>query len=148
MNAVRLAMPMEATHAGLLLARAALSLGQAQTARRYLSDAKRVIDSIDDVGVMREQHAELNAQLEAHDPEGEEHPDPDFTERELEVLALLSSPLTTREIGEELFLSRNTIKTYLRRLYRKLDASSRDEAVMIGRERGLLPAPDDRQPPA
>ncbi len=47
------------------------------------------------------------------------------------MIALLGTPLTTKEIGEELFLSRNTIKTYLRRIYRKLGASSREEAVLI-----------------
>ena len=57
----------------------------------------------------------------------------------MEVIQLLPSGLTTREIGEELYLSRNTIKTYLRRVYRKLNASSRQEAVLIASDRGLLP---------
>ena len=51
---------------------------------------------------------------------------------------LLPTSLTTREIGDELFLSRNTIKTYLRRVYRKLNASSREEAVLVAEELGLL----------
>ena len=59
---------------------------------------------------------------------------------------MLPLPLTTKEIGEELFVSRNTIKTHLRRIYRKLNASSREEAVLIARDRGLIRASDDRQP--
>ena len=140
------AMPMDATHTRLLLARAALSLGEAEIARGYLRDAQAVIDSISDVGVMREQHAELMVRLEALEPGADGAGDEEFTERELEVLALLPLPLTTKEIGEELFVSRNTIKTHLRRIYRKLNASSREEAVLIARDRGLIRASDDRQP--
>ena len=44
------------------------------------------------------------------------------------------------------FVSRNTIKTHLRRVYRKLNASSREEAVVVARDRGLLQASDDWQP--
>ena len=97
---------------------------------------------------MRHEHAELMVQLDALEPGADGDPDEEFTERELEVLAMLPSPLTTREIGEELFVSRNTVKTHMRRVYRKLNASSREEAVLIARDRGLLPAPDDRQPAA
>ena len=140
------AMPMDATHTRLLLARAALSLGEAEVARGYLRDAQAVIDSISDVGVMREQHAELMVRLEALEPGADGAGDEEFTGRELEVLALLPLPLTTKEIGEELFVSRNTIKTHLRRIYRKLNASSREEAVLIARDRGLIRASDDRQP--
>ena len=146
MTAVGQAMPMDATHTRLLLARAALSLGEAEIARGYLRDAQAVIDSISDVGVMREQHAELMVQLDALQPGDDGAGDEEFTERELEVLAMLPSPLTTQEIGEELFVSRNTIKTHLRRIYRKLNASSREEAVLIARDRGLIRASSDRQP--
>ena len=85
-------------------------------------------------------------QLETLQPGTDGAADKEFTEREIEVLAMLPSPLTTKEIGEELFVFRNTIKTHLRRIYRKLNASSREEAVLIARDRGLLPARDDRQP--
>jgi len=43
-----------------------------------------------------------------------------------------------REIGGELFLSLNTIKTHTRNIYLKLGAGGRDEAVALARERGLL----------
>jgi len=137
------AMPMDATHARLLLARAALALGEAEIARSYLRDAQGVIDSISDVGVMREEHAELMVQLDALQPGADGVTDEEVTERELEVLGMLPSPLTTQEIGDELFVSRNTIKTHLRRIYRKLNASSREEAVLIARDRGLLQTPND-----
>jgi LuxR family maltose regulon positive regulatory protein len=146
MVAVSTAMPIDATHTRLILARAALALGEAEIARGYLRDAQAVIDSISDVGDMREEHTQLMVQLDALQPGADGVADEEFTNRELEVVALLPSPLTTREIGEELFVSRNTIKTHLRRVYRKLNASSREEAVLISRDRGLLPGSDDRQP--
>jgi LuxR family maltose regulon positive regulatory protein len=61
-----------------------------------------------------------------------------LTERELAVLWLLSSELSLREIGEELSLSRNTIKTHAKAIYRKLEVSSRQEAIARGRDLGLL----------
>ncbi|MGI9646370.1 MAG: LuxR C-terminal-related transcriptional regulator, partial [Ilumatobacteraceae bacterium] len=139
-------LPMDSLHARLLLARAALALGEVDTAREYLGGAKQFIDSIDDVGVMREQHAELTARLGELHPDADGDTDDQMTERELEVLAMLPTPLTTREIAEELFISRNTVKTHLRRVYRKLHALSREEAVLAARTSGLLPASDDQQP--
>ena len=57
---------------------------------------------------------------------------------ELAVLRMLHSELSLREIGSELFLSLNTIKTHTRSIYLKLGASGRDEAVARGREQGLM----------
>jgi len=93
---------------------------------------------------MRQQHAQLTARLDALHPAADEDSGEEMTERELEVLAMLPTPLTTQEIGEELFVSRNTIKTHTRRVYRKLNATSREEAVLVARGRGLLRAPNDR----
>jgi LuxR family maltose regulon positive regulatory protein len=61
---------------------------------------------------------------------------------ELSVLQLLATELTQREIGAKLFLSVNTVKTHARSLYRKLDASSREEAVAHAAALGLLEAGD------
>jgi len=62
-----------------------------------------------------------------------------LTEREEAVLRLLRSTLSLREIGQELFLSTNTIKTHTRAIYRKLGATTRAEAVERAHEAGLLP---------
>ena len=61
-----------------------------------------------------------------------------LTEREREVLRMLQGTLSLRDIGRELYLSPNTVKTHTRTLYRKLDVSDRQEAVARGRELGLL----------
>jgi LuxR family maltose regulon positive regulatory protein len=62
----------------------------------------------------------------------------ELTDRELSLLIALQRPLTQREIGNELFLSLNTIKGYTKNLYRKLGVVSRAEAVERGRELGLI----------
>jgi LuxR family maltose regulon positive regulatory protein len=61
-----------------------------------------------------------------------------LTEREVAVLALLPTPLSQRELAQNLFVSQNTMKTHLRAIYRKLGVESRDEAVLRARSLGLL----------
>jgi len=61
-----------------------------------------------------------------------------FTLREIEILRLIAEGLTNREVGEQLCLSENTVKTYLQELYQKLDAHSRIEAVMQATRWGIL----------
>ncbi|HEX6255969.1 MAG TPA: LuxR C-terminal-related transcriptional regulator [Euzebyales bacterium] len=61
-----------------------------------------------------------------------------LTDRELSVLRALQGPLTQREIGNELYLSRNTVKGYTKSLYRKLQVTSRSDAVRRGRDLGLI----------
>ena len=58
--------------------------------------------------------------------------------RELEVLRLLASRLTTTEIAGALYVSANTVKSHMKSIYRKLDASSRAAAVRLGEARGLI----------
>jgi LuxR family transcriptional regulator, maltose regulon positive regulatory protein len=62
----------------------------------------------------------------------------ELTDRELSLLIALQGPLTQREIGNELFLSLNTVKGYTKNLYRKLGVVSRAEAVERGRDLGLI----------
>jgi LuxR family transcriptional regulator, maltose regulon positive regulatory protein len=63
---------------------------------------------------------------------------PELSERELAVLRLLASPLSQREIGSELYVSLNTVKTHTRHIFRKLGVSSRDDATERARVLGLL----------
>jgi LuxR family maltose regulon positive regulatory protein len=62
----------------------------------------------------------------------------ELTERELSVLRLLRGSLSEREIGQELFVSYNTIHSHMRSIYRKLGVSTRAEAIQAARSRGLL----------
>ncbi|MDY6877827.1 MAG: response regulator transcription factor [Chloroflexota bacterium] len=71
--------------------------------------------------------------------DGPEASTPDhFTLREIEILRLIAAGLTNREIGEQICLSENTVKTYVQGLYQKLDAHNRIEAVMRATKWGLL----------
>ncbi len=63
-----------------------------------------------------------------------------LTEREQRILRYLPTMLTNAEIGAEVFVSLNTVKTHLRSIYRKLDANGRADAVERARRLGLLPA--------
>jgi DNA-binding CsgD family transcriptional regulator len=67
--------------------------------------------------------------------------------RELAVLQFLPTRLTNQEIGSQIFVSPNTVKTHLKSLYRRLGVGSRDEAVRRARQLGLLP-PDRTARPA
>ena len=61
-----------------------------------------------------------------------------LSDREITVLRLLSSRLTTAEIAGALFVSSNTLKSHLKSIYRKLDVSSRAGAIHEGEARGLI----------
>lgn len=62
-----------------------------------------------------------------------------ITARELEILELIAAGLSTREIAQRLFVSENTVKTHSGRLYAKLSARRRTEAVRLAKEARLIP---------
>jgi len=62
-----------------------------------------------------------------------------ITPRELEILELIARGLSNREIAEQLFVSENTVKTHSSRLFDKLSARRRTQAVQLGKEFGLIP---------
>lgn len=62
-----------------------------------------------------------------------------ITKRELEILELIAQGMSNREIAEKLFVSENTVKTHSSRLFDKLSAKRRTQAVQIAKENGLIP---------
>ena len=62
-----------------------------------------------------------------------------ITPRELEILALIAAGLSNREIAEKIFVSENTVKTHSSRVFDKLGARRRTQAVQLGKEFGLIP---------
>ena len=65
-------------------------------------------------------------------------PPPELTDRELQVLRGMSQGTSNAQIGRELFLSEDTVKTYARRLFRKLGVGDRAQAVALGFRWGLV----------
>ena len=61
-----------------------------------------------------------------------------LTPREIEVLALAAEGMGNRDIAEKLFIAEETVKTHLKSMLSKLDATSRTEAVAIAGRRGLV----------
>jgi DNA-binding CsgD family transcriptional regulator len=62
-----------------------------------------------------------------------------ITPRELEILGLIAEGLSNREIADRLYVSENTVKTHSSRLFDKLGAKRRTQAVQIGKASRLIP---------
>lgn len=62
-----------------------------------------------------------------------------LTPRELQILELIASGLSNKEIAAQIYVSENTVKTHSSRLFEKLNARRRTQAVQLGKELGILP---------
>ena len=62
-----------------------------------------------------------------------------ITPRELEILELIAQGLSNKEIGERVFVSENTVKTHSSRVFDKLGAKRRTQAVQLGKDLRLIP---------
>jgi DNA-binding NarL/FixJ family response regulator len=67
-----------------------------------------------------------------------ESPEPDLTQREREVLDLLTRGASYPQIGQGLGISTNTVQTHIRSIYRKLQVSTKSEATLVGIRRGYV----------
>ncbi len=72
-------------------------------------------------------------------PDARKRADLGITPRELEILELIGQGMSNREIAGKLYVSENTVKTHSSRVFDKLGAKRRTQAVQLGREFGLLP---------
>ena len=131
------ALPVVSAQALLELGRAYLALGDPSGVRAVLRQTRDIFEQRPDLGVLPQEAAELRAKLPtiAAGPGGASS----LTTAELRLLPHLSAHLTLKEIGERLYLSRNTVKTQATSIYRKFGVSSRSEAIIRMHELGLLP---------
>ena len=128
--------PWAALEGMLALAQVLLDLGDGARAAEIIDDAQDVLILYpDDVNALAIRLQRLRHRL-ARPPRGD-FADP-LTNREVAVLRLLRGTLSLREIGQELSVSPNTVKTYTRAIYRKFNVSSRHDAVERGRDTGVL----------
>jgi LuxR family maltose regulon positive regulatory protein len=121
----------------LLLAPVRRGRGDVAGARDLVEQARELIEQFTDSGILPTLLAQTERALAAA-PRRPVEAAP-LTERELVVLRLLPTRLSTREIGRELSVSVTTIRSQVQAIYRKLQASTRSEAVAHARELGLLP---------
>ena len=68
-----------------------------------------------------------------------------LTEREFRVIALIGEGLSNGQIAAELFVSQNTVKTYIRMAYRKMGVPNRTAAILWALEHGLASGPDETE---
>jgi LuxR family maltose regulon positive regulatory protein len=125
-------------HALLLLALVRHARGDLRGARARVEQARELIERFTDAGVAPALLEQADRTLGSAPRRRVEVAAP-LTERELAILRLLPSRLSTREIGRELYVSANTVRTHVRAIYRKLGVTSRATAVAHARQLRLLP---------
>jgi LuxR family maltose regulon positive regulatory protein len=102
-----------------------------------MREARAIVDAYPDAGVLGTELEELERSIATAKPRSAPT-GKSLTDRERSVLRLLPTSLTQREIGEELFLSINTVKSHVKSIFGKLGVESRAAAVARARELGLL----------
>ena len=131
------AQPTVAVQARIELTRVHLALGDTAGARTLMREVEELFRRRPGLGTLVGEAEELRAQLAKRrgaDALGASS----LTAAELRLLPLLSTHLSFAELGAELFVSPNTVKTHAVSIYRKLGATSRGQAVTRARELGLL----------
>ena len=131
------ALPYLAVQARLELARVHLALADPAGARTVMREVDDLLRRRPGLGTLVGEARTLRAQLSKDRGSGVPGASA-LTAAELRLLPLLSTHLSFPEIAKEMFLSRYTIKSEAMSIYRKLGATSRNQAVARSRELGLL----------
>jgi LuxR family maltose regulon positive regulatory protein len=131
------ALPWFAVQTRMEIARAHLTLRDAEGAHAHLDEATGVLRDHPHLGLLDRQTEALRAEIAATRDAGD-FTGSGLTAAELRLLPLLATHLSFREIGERLFVSRNTIKTQAISVYRKLGVSNRSAAIERAAEVGLV----------
>jgi LuxR family maltose regulon positive regulatory protein len=129
----------ELAHVKVALGQVEWARGRRADARRLAGEARAHLAEARDPGRVAEWLSRLERRVAARQPAlvGAPGAEP-LSDSELAVLRLLPAELSNRQIGEQLYISINTVKTHLRSIYAKLGSSSREQAVGRARELGLL----------
>jgi LuxR family transcriptional regulator, maltose regulon positive regulatory protein len=123
----------------LVLASVRHGRGDLPGARALVDQARELVDQSTDPGMLPSMLEQVEEALGSRPRRRVQMAAP-LTERELVVLRLLPTRLSTREIGRELSVSVTTVRSQVQSIYRKLQVNSRAEAVAQARQLGLLPA--------
>ena len=148
-QAVELSAPLSPSywhaHALLRLADARHRLGRAAEAKETLEAARAELHALPDMGILASVLAEKDELLHGRRRREGFLGEP-LSESELRVLRALVEGHSLREVAKDLFLSLNTVKTHRRTIYRKLGASTREEALERAAELGLAQDPVTESP--
>ena len=126
-------------HALLVLAQVRIARSRLTSAARVLKRAQRAIAGFPDPGRLPAIAASIERDLTiAGANAGNGHLVEEPSPAELAVLRCLATGLSRRDVAAQLYISLNTVKTHTRELYRKLDATSRADAVARAEALGLL----------
>jgi LuxR family maltose regulon positive regulatory protein len=129
--------PTFAVRARLQLAKAFSTRGDQTTARHLLREIDEILLHRPDLGALVDQVPVVREAVRANAQAGAAGAAP-LTGAELRVLPYLQTHLTIGEIGERLFVSRNTVSSEVASIYRKLGVSSRNAAVEQATRIGML----------
>jgi LuxR family transcriptional regulator, maltose regulon positive regulatory protein len=121
----------------LALAEVLAGRGDRGGGREVLAEARAILEDFPDAGIFPELLERQERKLRARKAR-EGQLDGQLTERELDVLRLLSGELTTRQMAQSLYVAPSTVRTQIKSIYRKLGVSSRSAAVEEARARGLI----------
>jgi LuxR family maltose regulon positive regulatory protein len=131
------ALPYLAVRVRLQLAKVYWALGDHTTARHLLREIDDILLHRPALGVLVDEVSEFRGILTSSPRVGATGGSP-LSAAELRLLPYLQTHLTIREIGERLFVSRNTVNSQVGSIYRKLGVSSRNDAVQTATTIGLL----------
>jgi LuxR family maltose regulon positive regulatory protein len=132
------AFPWLSAQVAITLGQIFLDLGDFAAARFRAEEARGHLTRLLSEGVLRERLRGLSASLAREGGRPRASSAMALSTAEMRVLQLLPTHLSLGEIGDELHTSRNTVKTQVAAVYRKLQCSTRTEAVRRGHELGLL----------
>ena len=128
--------PWSALEATLRLAQVLLDTGDRAGAAELANEAREVLTALPDGA--QAQRARLEALEQQLTSRRRAVPSAEaLTDREAAVLRLLRGTMSLRDIGQEMFISPNTVKTHTQAIYRKLGVSTRREAVDRAKHLGL-----------
>ena len=114
-----------------------MTLRDGTAASAHLAEVDRVLELRPGLGLLATRAEDMRRQIADLPPPRDGHSS-GLTGAEVRLLPLLATHLSFREIGDRLFVSRNTIKTQAISAYRKLGVSSRSAAIARAAELGLV----------
>jgi LuxR family transcriptional regulator, maltose regulon positive regulatory protein len=121
----------------LALASVRTARGDRAGGRAALAEARAILEASPDAGIIPELLESQERKLRTRRPRDGQL-NGELTQRELDVLRLLGSELSTQQMAQSLYVAPSTVRTQIKSIYRKLGVSSRAQAVNEAHARRLI----------